>query len=315
MRRLLVPVAVLSITGVAGAQRPGQFDAASVKLAPAIEHGPGTPLPSIRLTGTRLDVRDCPLPNLLAYAFGNPRAPQLVYPGSLRTLSETRLEIQALVPTGSSKADVQQMLRQLLAQRMALKFHQEPRVIAAYDLVVDPAGPRMQAVEEADERGREFTLGKYDLDLPSFDGEYRRIMTIEAGGSRMLTARSNYLTTMVPRNAPAKYLLDATRITMPDLASELSGRAGRPVFDATGLTGVYAFSIELPMPNQAAMLQRLADSGITTTKSGDPLDSGFGPARVDLPKELAKLGLRLVDRKSPVDVIVIDNINRTPTEN
>jgi uncharacterized protein (TIGR03435 family) len=79
--------------------------------------------------------------------------------------------------------------------------------------------------------------------------------------------------------------------TMPDLAVRLSSYMGRPVLDRTGLTGVYNFVAPYP--------------------SGD--------ARPDIPSMIAAclrdLGLKLEASKAPVEKIVVDSIDASPTAN
>jgi uncharacterized protein (TIGR03435 family) len=79
--------------------------------------------------------------------------------------------------------------------------------------------------------------------------------------------------------------------TMPDLAHRLSRYMERPVLDRSGLTGVYDFLAPYPA----------------------------GDARPDIPSMISAclrdLGLKLESSKAPVEKIVIDAIDLTPTAN
>jgi uncharacterized protein (TIGR03435 family) len=88
--------------------------------------------------------------------------------------------------------------------------------------------------------------------------------------------------------------------TMSELADYLSGGlAGRPILDKTGLTGQYDFSLKFT--------------------------PSFGPGnsfdnQTDAPSDLAtaiqdQLGLKLESKKGPIEMLVIDHVERTPTEN
>jgi uncharacterized protein (TIGR03435 family) len=83
--------------------------------------------------------------------------------------------------------------------------------------------------------------------------------------------------------------------TMADLAGFLAGELGMAVVDATGLGGRYDFEFEFAPRNSRARAQ----------DTGQDVVSAMGEA----------LGLRL--RKAPVvlDCVVIEKIERTPTEN
>jgi uncharacterized protein (TIGR03435 family) len=313
MRRVLVCVAVLFVASAAVRAQHPSFEVASVK---AVQMEPSMGRLSLTVAGGRLTAHVYTLLGLLQFAFNQPI--DIVAPDWVRR-PETRYEVEAVMPAGSSRAEARVMLQALLAERMGLRFHTEPRPMPAYDLVVDAQGPKLQAVDERDQLNDAYEIAKgaqaQDMGIA---GDKRTIIGQSAPGApvgmRYITARSNYQ--IVPAGQPigARFTLEATRITMTDLASELRPRVGRVVIDRTGLTGVYPLTIDLPALNMRQLLERLGNEGITRI-NGDPLDSGFGPATVDLPKQLQTLGLKLVDRKEPLDVIVIDNINKTPTEN
>ena len=97
---------------------------------------------------------------------------------------------------------------------------------------------------------------------------------------------------------------------MSELASILTLHTGRPVIDRTKLTGIYNFSIELPTPPFA--VQGLAAAGITTAVDGTPINQPSGASAV---KAAEQLGLKLEPRRLPIDTIIIDKIERVPSDN
>jgi uncharacterized protein (TIGR03435 family) len=99
----------------------------------------------------------------------------------------------------------------------------------------------------------------------------------------------------------------AEKASMADLAKDLSRRWGVEVEDATGLTSVYDFQLDLPERdrNNAAPS---ADSSATDAADPASYATALSHALED------QLGLKLQERKIPVDVLVIDRAEK-PVEN
>jgi uncharacterized protein (TIGR03435 family) len=94
---------------------------------------------------------------------------------------------------------------------------------------------------------------------------------------------------------------EATGITMQKLADLIAKQAGRPVNDATGLQGVFDFTLEWDPQ---------ADLRVGTA---DAAGGGQGASIFTALQE--QLGLRLEGGKGPVEVLVVDRMEKTPTEN
>ena len=96
-------------------------------------------------------------------------------------------------------------------------------------------------------------------------------------------------------------ILNAHHARMLDLAQGISGEIGRPVLDATGLTGRY----EIHMDLSPYLTAPPGETGGGQLDMMGILFTGFQ----DL------LGLRLESRKESVEVLVIDHAEKAPTEN
>lgn len=105
-------------------------------------------------------------------------------------------------------------------------------------------------------------------------------------------------------------ILDAKRMTMNELATALRSTMDSPVVNRTELLGGYEFKIELPP--DAAVVRRLLSRGVSTTVQRTPLTEPTGVSASDA---LKQIGLQLERRRTPIDVIVVDKLERTPTEN
>jgi uncharacterized protein (TIGR03435 family) len=166
----------------------------------------------------------------------------------------------------------------------------------------------MSAVEPADDLTKDFstTAGTKVL-TDTVDNDVRTMTELRGGGINIRSvSRKTLYESMVNGQT---WQLTATRMTMNEFASLLRLHAERPVLNNTGLTGFYQFKIELPAPDLTRIRQGVNPTGVNgnTTVSDPPRLSVFDAVE--------RLGLRLEPRRSPIDVIVVDKMNRTPTEN
>lgn len=292
----LVAAAVTPVTAWR-AQSPIAFEVASVR--PATRGAPR----SERITETRLDLINTSLRRMLAIAF-RADTHELSAPAWLNTAN---FDVNATFPAGS-RARVPDTLRTLLAERFGLVTHVESRAIPAYELVVGK-GLTMKEVEASDEVGKDFGGDSFTQSTnqvsETLDGPVR-IMGIPLG-MRRVTARSLYETWTT---AQGTFIVNAIRMTMAELATVITANVDKPVVDKTGLTGVYQFKIELDA-NQSA-IRGLRNSGISTNVRGEPIGL---PTGVSTFKAIESLGLKLEERGSLFDVVVVDKIAQTPLEN
>ena len=79
----------------------------------------------------------------------------------------------------------------------------------------------------------------------------------------------------------------------------------RPIIDKTGLTGLYDFLLQLSEPPDPP----------SDSNPADAIDGMRANTKSQIPSKLEEqLGLRLVSSKGPVEVIVIDRVQK-PTVN
>ena len=91
--------------------------------------------------------------------------------------------------------------------------------------------------------------------------------------------------------------LKATKVSMADLADFAARRLGAMVVDKTGIDGVYDFELSW------------ANEDLNSTDAGaDALPSLFAVLQ-------EKIGVRLQPQKVPVEIVVVDRVERVPTEN
>ena len=153
-----------------------------------------------------------------------------------------------------------QMLRILLAERFQLKSHMVTKTLPVYNLVVDKGGPKLTpttAIQPPSEEEYKANPGKYKI----------------RGGMSMGSG-----------------MFKGTGIPVSSLASQLSNALGRPVIDATHLTGEYDINLRY------------------RPEEGAAADNADTPSIFAAVQE--QLGLKLVPDKGPVETLVVDSAQK-----
>jgi uncharacterized protein (TIGR03435 family) len=276
---------------------PLKFEVASIKTAEPwtqVEAASGQSHRGIRITPGRVDIRFVSLPRLIALAYGIDPS-QLMGPDWLihPTVSENQLfDIQAITPPGSTKDQVQEMLRTLLADRFMLTTHKSIKEEQAYALVLSGGPLRLKA---ASPKSTIESAGK-DHGGSEFEVEDGTKVRINSSGNITVAVTSGpdiEMRVTQERFVGGMDHIEAFKITMPYLARRLSNVCDRRVVDRTGLNSAYQFTIDLPK----------SGAGHSNPKSNSVATS------------LAKLGMRLEERKVPVEYLVVDHLSKSPTPN
>jgi uncharacterized protein (TIGR03435 family) len=180
-------------------------------------------------------------------------------------------------------------LRTLLEDRFQLKVHREAREGPVYNLVVARSGLKLQESKE----GSCITLDQAHF-LRTAPGERPPAMCdirmAVGGANRTLTATGAKI------SAP-----DMTGVAIPTFTFYLSQMLNRTVIDETGLMGMFDFHLEFAPDD---VTPGIAASG----DASDPL----GPAIFAALQ--AQLGLKLEAGKGPVELLVIEHVEK-PTGN
>jgi uncharacterized protein (TIGR03435 family) len=134
------------------------------------------------------------------------------------------------------------------------------------------------------------------------------LVVAKSSGTKMTAATTNEQPGICPCG-PA--LLTPKRASMAMLADLLSTRLWRVVIDKTGIKGEYAFNLAwTPASNEYGPEALGLPPG---TGNSPPIDgANLGPSIFTALEE--QLGLRLKSQKGPVEVIVVDRVER-PSQN
>lgn len=181
------------------------------------------------------------------------------------------------------------MMQTLLEDRFKLKIHRDSKEAQVYVLTAAKGGVKLEQTKEG-------SCVPIDLShmSPPTPGQPRPNF---CGNPSVL------------RNGSA-VTISARGITLERLASGVLSRfLGRQVLDKSGLPGMFDVRLEFTPDNS---LPGLAGRG-GTEEPGTPPPSGDGSG-VSIFNALQQLGLKLEAGKGPVEILVIDHVER-PSEN
>jgi uncharacterized protein (TIGR03435 family) len=134
-------------------------------------------------------------------------------------------------------------------------------------------------------------------------------LVIAKNGSKLRAARGEKPNNRGMTMRPGQ--LEGQGVPISFLAKYLSQQLSRIVVDDTGLAGIYDFTL-MWAPDER-LSQMFKNAGAENEGAGDALPSGAsGPSVFTAIQE--QLGLKLKSKKAPVDVLVIDHVEK-PSEN
>ncbi len=206
-------------------------------------------------------------------------------------IASDRFDIAAKLPAGSTRDQVPQMLQRLLEDRFQMKLHREKKESAVYSLRVDKSGLKVKELP------------------PDPDAELKPngALSVMPGGASINYGRGSVF--LFSDNK-----LESRQLTMPLLTETLSHFIDHPVVDLTNLKGRYDFVLNLsPEDFRAMMIQSSLSAGVPL--QDQVLRLLEGASYRSLFDAFQKSGLRLQSEKLPLDVLVIDSIQRKPTDN
>jgi uncharacterized protein (TIGR03435 family) len=288
MRHLLV-VGILAAGVIRLAAQSPAFEVVSIKESPPPVANPSGGF-SVSLfvgprPGGRWEANNATLVMLIRSAYDGFSLPGQIV-GTPAWGEKLRFEVDAVAAGESPRAQMNEMLRQMLADRFRLKVRIEPREVDSYALVLARDDGKLgsgiresttdcQAIAEARKRG--------EVSAPRV-GERPQCGTM---GQMRNT----------PGGRVEKVIAGAMRIST--VVGVAQSALGRPVVDRTGLTGTYDIDLEFLRDELRAAPAPAVDT----------------PAAPSISTALQEqLGLKVVPGKHQMDVLVIEQVEM-PTPN
>jgi uncharacterized protein (TIGR03435 family) len=275
-----------------------EFDAISVKPADprggatGLKGGPGSNDPG-RITTLRI------APAYLIFIAYDLWSDQLQGPAWITNDRGHLFSISATMPATTTKEQYCGMLRNLLAERFHLTFHHETQPRPGYELTVLPGGPKFQQyVPGPSGAGTGPTAGT--------DANGFVVMPPNepiSGGQ--LTSPSG-LAKLSYRNTMAKF----ARFIGAQMSPNRGGASNEPqprIADKTGLAGSWDVRLEYQIPPLNPNAPSALDGA---AQANTPEGASIFAAVQQQP------GLKLQKVKDvPIDVLIVDHIDQTATEN
>jgi len=189
--------------------------------------------------------------------------------GAPEWVSSERFDVDARAGFEPTHDQQQALLRHLLADRFTFTAHYESQEKPVYNLVLTRAdgrlGPRIRRI---------------DVDCATYkpDPTTRNVAASASDMPPCSYRMSGGATTLM--------IMSGGR-TLQALGDSIQSFAGRPIVDKTGLSGYFAFTFEMPGPDEpGAIFTALQE----------------------------QLGFKLEPARAPIDMLIVDRIER-PTEN
>jgi len=308
MKRTALSAGLLVMSACAALAQPApSFEAASIKPAPPptdgrlmvmMGGGPGSRDPG------RIAWQNVSLKDMLRAAYGV-RDYQISGPD---WLNSTRFDVTATIKPATTKEEFALMIQGLLKERFGLSAHKEKKDLPAYALTLAKGGSKMPVAQDdppptdgggpgegaGGPRGGPVAFGGGGRGGPGAPGGPMRngMMMMRGGGH-----------------------VEAKGIAVAQLVDMLARQLDRPVEDQTGLTAKYDVKLDYTPDESTPGLA--AQMGMMR-----PMNGGEGPdhnsdnqSPTIFTALQTQLGLKLEPKKLPIDLVIVDHVEKVPTDN
>jgi uncharacterized protein (TIGR03435 family) len=271
-----IGVMIITTVGAFGQPAPSTPAFEAASVKPAAPSADGNVRRLFNGDAGRIDYQNVTLKSLIMRAYGV-KEYQITGPD---WLDSAGYDVVATIPRDASEAQLPQMLQTLLAERFKLTLRHETKDLPVYALVVGKNGPKLKPAER------------------------------EEGFSMRMVPKGRHI--------------EGTS-SLAGLCDFLSRTMDRPVVDMTDLKGVYDITLDwAPDDSERAGLVQMEMRVTSSAGAGAP-PAGAGKGSESMPDNTGgatlftalqeRLGLKLEQRKSPAEFLIVDRAERVPVEN
>ncbi len=283
MMRAIAGVSFIAVVSTAifgqGAATPPTFEIADVHVSPH------TLAPNVRggvLRAGRYEIHTATMVDLIRTAYGVDADKVL---GGPSWLDSDRFDVIAKAPPSATAETAKLMLQALLAERFKLVVHADSHALPGFVLTVGKSGPpKLKEADGSGETGCKVTIPPPPPPPPpgsQTNGPVLFLPTYLYACHGMTMAA--FAETLHTLNAAQTYLDTGL------------------VVDQTGLQGAWDFNFKYGPKINGGAIALLAGPSAETISLFDAMDK--------------QLGLKLDPMKIPTPVVIVDSVNRKPTDN
>ena len=307
-----ISVATLLAAGSLLGQTPA-FEVASIKpsepITPAMVAS-GKLHAGMKIDGKRVDIGNFGMMQLICKAY-DVKTYQVSGPSWLQGagLAGQRFDIVANLPEGATKEQIPQMLQALLAERFKLAIHRDSKDQAIYAMVVGKGPLKIK------ESGAPPAAPGGEPPNPAVTGS-SSVSVSQTKTGAVVSDGTGKTQKMIPSPDGKSMRFEISGATLAELAEGLTPMADHPIVDMTGLTGKYDVTLEISIQD-LMNAARAAGAAVPAAPAADPskpAEAASDPGG-SLFTAIQSLGLKLEPRKSPMTFIVVDHVEKMPTEN
>jgi uncharacterized protein (TIGR03435 family) len=238
-------------------------------------------------------------------------------------IATQRFDIVAKLPEGATKDQTNEMLQSLLEERFKMTLHRETKEHPVFALVVAKDGPKLKESppDSTEPLDASASLKAGETQMDTDEGPIRISRGSDGSTAVNMGARGTVTTRMDPTTQTLH--MEASKVTMSGFAamlmqlSQMGGAGGRPIVDMTGLKGNYQVALDFSLADLMAMARSVAPDLVgIAPPAGEPAGTASEPGgSTSIFAAVKALGLRLEQRKAPIEQLVIDHVEKTPIEN
>jgi uncharacterized protein (TIGR03435 family) len=255
----------------------------------------------MKVDAARVDIGNMPLADIICAAFK--LKPYQVGGRSWRDLGPAggpSFDIHATLPQGATEKDAPELLQALLVERFGLRFHREESEQPIYALIVGKNGHKMKAAPPEDSES-----ARAPDDKPP---EFRA----DGAGGTTTRARSSSMGNVNIRFQDGMVHMEADRVSMDRLAEKLTQFLDRPIVNMTGLEGDFQVTLDIA---QSEAFNAARRAGVAMPEDAPPSGEASEPGGATIFQSVQKLGLKLDPRKVNITKLIIDHLEKVPSEN